>query len=143
MLYAIFCYNDERDVTSWAAEHDGAVMDSLAATYRPLAAEGRLGPVARLEPTATARTLRKGRAPFAVTDGPYAETKEQILGFYVVDCASADEAMELARRFGEASPSGAYEVRPIAYFEPGALASRVAAPAVAAPGATEPDAPAR
>ena len=54
-----------------------------------------------------------------VIDGPFAETKEQLLGFYVVDCGSLEEALALARDLGEANPGGAYEVRPIALFLPG------------------------
>ena len=75
--------------------------------------------VARLHATGQARTLRKDSKPFLVTDGPYAETKEQILGFYVVDCVDAEEAMAIARELGEANPGGAFEVRPISYFQPG------------------------
>jgi hypothetical protein len=54
-----------------------------------------------------------------VTDGPYAETKEQILGFYVIDCTNHNEAIEIARELGSANPGGAYEVRPISVFFPG------------------------
>ena len=51
-------------------------------------------------------------------DGPFAETKEQLLGFYVVDCASLEEALDIARDLGAANPGGAYEIRPIAlYFQ--------------------------
>jgi hypothetical protein len=119
MLYTILCYNDEKDVFSWTKDHDDAVMDKLAVVQDKLAKKGKLGPVARLGPTATARTLRKSREPFVVTDGPYAETKEQILGFYVVDCETLEEAMGIAEELGHANPGGAFEVRPVSLFLPG------------------------
>src|SRR5438045_1114280 len=92
MLYTILCYNSEEDVFSWTKEKDDAVMENLAAVQSTLAKKQKLGPVARLGPTSTAKTLRKNREPYFVTDGPYAEAKEQILGFYVIDCASVEEA---------------------------------------------------
>jgi hypothetical protein len=93
-------------------------MVKLGAVQEKLAREGKLGPVARLMPTNAATTLRKGRG--VVMDGPFAETKEQLLGFFVVDCATPEEALEAARELGQASSSnGAYEIRPIAVFNPG------------------------
>jgi hypothetical protein len=80
--------------------------------------QGRLGPVARLLPTTAAATLRKDDPP-VVLDGPYAETKEQLLGFYVVDCESLDAALDVARDLGAANPGGAYEIRPVGLFQPG------------------------
>ena len=53
-----------------------------------------------------------------VTDGPYAETKEQILGFYVVDLDTADDVVDFARELAAVNPGGAYEVRPVIYFAP-------------------------
>ena len=125
MLYTILCYNDEGDVFSWTKEQDDAVMGKLAAVQEKMAQRGKLGPVARLGPTSTAKTLHKERAPFVVTDGPYAETKEQILGFYVVDCETEEEALEFVRELGEANPGGAFEVRPVIYFN-GSLGSHEA-----------------
>lgn len=116
MLYTILCYNSEQMVGSWTKEQDDAVMEKLHAVQAKLERRGKLGPVARLGGTPTARTLRKDREPFLVTDGPYAETKEQILGFYVIDCDSQDEAMEIARELGHANPGGAFEIRPMTYF---------------------------
>jgi hypothetical protein len=121
MLYTILCYNSEEVVGSWRKEHDDDVMANLAVVQEKLAKKGKLGPVARLRPTKTARTLWKDREPHIVTDGPYAETKEAILGFYVIDCATDDEAMEIARELGCANPGGAFEVRPISVFFPGTV----------------------
>jgi hypothetical protein len=118
MLYAILCYHDEDVTGSWTREQDAAVMTKLAVVQDKLKKQGRLGPVARLLPTTAATTLRKDDPPL-VLDGPYAETKEQLLGFYVVDCESLDQALEVARDLGAANPGGAYEIRPVGVFQPG------------------------
>jgi hypothetical protein len=118
MLYAILCYHDEDFVGSWSREQDAAVMEKLAVVQDKLTKQGRLGPVARLLPTTAATTLRKENPP-VVIDGPYAETKEQLLGFYLVDCKNLDEAVKVARDLGEANPGGAYEIRPVGVFLPG------------------------
>ncbi|HET7491999.1 MAG TPA: YciI family protein [Bradyrhizobium sp.] len=118
MLYAILCYHDEDFVGSWTREQDAAVMAKLAVVQDKLKKEGRLGPVARLLPTTAATTLRKDDPP-VVLDGPYAETKEQLLGFYIVDCENLDAAIDVARELGAANPGGAYEIRPVGLFQPG------------------------
>lgn len=119
MLYAILCYNQEDVVCAWSKEEDEAVMQKLGMVQQRLTEEGRLGPVARLMPTTAATTLRKDREPPLVLDGPFAETKEQLLGFYVVDCESLDGALQVAKDLGKANPGGSYEIRPIAMFQPG------------------------
>jgi hypothetical protein len=121
MLYAILCYHDEDFVGSWSKEQDAAVMSKLSVVHDRLKKEGRLGPVARLLPTTAATTLRKDDPPL-VLDGPYAETKEQLLGFYIVDCENLDAAVDVARDLGAANPGGAYEIRPVGLFQPGASA---------------------
>ena len=120
MLYAILCYHDEDVTGSWTKEQDAAVMTKLAVVQDKLTKQGRLGPVARLLPTTAATTLRKDDPP-VVLDGPFAETKEQLLGFYVVDCANLDEAIETARELARANweGAGAYEIRPISIFRAG------------------------
>jgi hypothetical protein len=120
MMYAILCYHDEDFVGSWSKDQDAAVMAKLGVVQDRLAKEGRLGPVARLLPTTSAATLRKEDPPL-VLDGPYAETKEQLLGFYIVDCQHLDEALDVARELGAANPGGAYEVRPVGVFRPGVI----------------------
>jgi hypothetical protein len=119
MRYAIPCYHSEAVVGAWSKAEDDAVIAKLAVVEDGLAARGRLGPVARLMPTKAATTLRKDRHPPVVVDGPFAETKEQLLGFFIVDCESREEAHEIARDLGRCNPGGAYEVRPVALFRPG------------------------
>jgi hypothetical protein len=118
MLYAILCYDSEDVISAWTKEQDAAVMVSLGAVQERLAKAGRLGPVARLLPTTAATTIRKGKDA-VVLDGPFAETKEQLLGFYVIDCKDLDEALETAKDLAKASGSaGAFELRPISVFNP-------------------------
>ncbi len=117
MLYAFLCFNNERIVTSWTKEEDDAVMARLDVVHQKLVKEGRLGPSLRLMPTTAATTLHKERD--LVLDGPYAETKEALLGFYVIDCDSLDHALEIARDLAKANPGGAYEIRPVRYFDAG------------------------
>lgn len=118
MQYAILCYHQEDVVGAWSKEQDDAVMARLMVVQDRLVKQGRLGPVARLLPTTAATTLRKDSDPPLVIDGPFAETKEQLLGFYVVDCNSLDQALETARELAAANPGGSYEIRPIGYFAP-------------------------
>lgn len=120
MLYAILCYHDEDVVGSWSKEHDAEIMDKLAVVQDKLRQQGRLGPVARLLPTTAATTLRKSDPPLVI-DGPYAETKEQLLGFYIIDCKDLDEAVNVARDLGDANPGGAYEIRPVNVLFPGSV----------------------
>jgi hypothetical protein len=121
MLYMLLCYNNESEVMAWTPAEEGAVMAGLAAVQDRLYAEGKLGPSARLQGTSSAKTLVKTSTPFVV-DGPYAETKEQFLGFYVLNVADMDEALGIARELGAVNPGGAYEVRPVMLYAPGTMA---------------------
>jgi len=116
MLYAILCYHDEAVVGSWSRQEDEAVIAKRRTVTKQLAERGRLGPVVRLMPTTAAVTIRSGREPLVI-DGPFAETKEQLLGFYIVDCANLDEAIDAARRIKADERGGAFEVRPLRVFE--------------------------
>ncbi len=121
MLYAVLCYHHEGEVMSWTKEQDEAVLAKRAVVQKKMAAAGRLGPVARLMPTTAATTVRSGREP-VVLDGPFAETKEQLLGFYVIDCANLEEAIDFARELGR-DETGALEIRPLRHFDLGSRAS--------------------
>jgi len=122
MLYTLLCYNSEDVVFSWSQEEDDAVMARLGVVHEKLVKAGKLGPSLRLVPTTAATTLRKSDPPLVI-DGPVAETKEQLLGLYVIDCESLDEALGIARELGEANPGGSYEIRPVGVFRPGSVAT--------------------
>lgn len=121
MLYSILCYDSESSVFTMSAQEDEELMARLMGVTKHLEAEGRLGPRLRLMPTNSATTLRGGHE---VIDGPYAETKEALLGFYILDCKSQEEALEIARELArqKGSPATAtYEIRPVRWIDGGNL----------------------
>src|ERR1700732_453872 len=118
MLYAVLAYHVEEEVTSWTPQEDAALMADLKKVRDRLAQEGRLGPAARLGATKDACVLR-GRGKGVVTDGPFTETKDQLLGFYVIDCADRDAAIAAARELRAVNPSAIYEIRPVTLYLPG------------------------
>jgi hypothetical protein len=115
MLYTLLCYNREDIVWAWSKEEDDAVMARLNVVHEKLVKEGKLGPSLRLLPTTAATTLR---GPGLVIDGPFAETKEQLLGFYVIDVENLDAALDVARDLSKANPTSVYEIRPVALYVP-------------------------
>ena len=118
MLYAILAYHEERIIQDLSDAEDGALMKGLLAVHHRLTTEGKMGPAGRLGATDLAATVR-GSGRGVVTDGPFAETKEHLLGYYVVDCATRDDAIEAARDLKAANPSAVYEVRPMVLYLPG------------------------
>jgi hypothetical protein len=121
MLYAFLCCHDEAVVSSWSKEEDDAVLAKRARITDKLAAQGKLGPAVRLMPTTAATTVRMGREP-VVLDGPFAETKEALLGFYLIDCDSLEEAIETAKQIGR-DENVVFEIRPVKLFLPKGKAS--------------------
>jgi hypothetical protein len=115
MLYSILCYESEGLAAGRTKQEDDAMMVRLRNVQQKLKVEGKLGPVARLMPTTTATHIRAGKDP-VVVDGPFAETKEQLLGFYVLDCPSLEEAIEAAKALAREKPHGTLEIRPVAVF---------------------------
>ena len=111
MLYAMLAYHVEAEVSSWTPEEDAALMTELLAVHDRLNAKKLLGPAARLGATAEARTLR-GPGAGVVIDGPFAETKEQLLGLYVLNCADDEEAIGMpATRAAPIHPPSTRSVR--------------------------------
>ena len=123
MLYAILCYNDEAAVEAWPKAKDDAVIAKRRVVTDKLAEQGKLGPILRLMNTTAATTVRYGAEP-VVLDGPFAETKDQLLGLYVIDVDSLEAAIEVARgmagKNGDGG-SGAFEIRPLRAFIPDAV----------------------
>jgi len=117
MLYSILCYESEALASGRTKQEDDAMMVRLRDVLQTLKTEGKLGPVARLMPTTTATHIRSGKDP-VVIDGPFAETKEQLLGFYVLDCPSLEEAIAAAKLLAREKPHGTLEIRPVAVFNP-------------------------
>ena len=116
MLYSILIYVSEDRVGELTPQEDEAHVARHLKIHEKLSAKNKLGPVVRLMPTATAQQVRTDGG-VTVVDGPFSETKEQLLGFYVVDCESAEEAKEIARSLP--SIGTIFEVRPVKLFFPG------------------------
>ena len=110
MKYAILLFDNPEN---WRDVADDE-MQSMHEQYMAVAAAPESYGGAQLQPRETAKTLRLRDGAILVTDGPFAETKEVISGFYLVDADSEERALELARRIPTLTRmGGAIEVRPI------------------------------
>jgi hypothetical protein len=112
MRYILMICSDESAVAAMSPEEGSAMM----AEYGPFAEEmGRRGVLQggeRLRPTTDATTVQVRDGEVLTSDGPFAETKEQVGGYYVVECKDLDEAIEIAAKIPGARV-GTIEVRPI------------------------------
>jgi hypothetical protein len=115
MDYMITLYSDESfELPEPGTEAFESFMGEWMAYNQRLIDGGHWIAAASLQPTATATTITKSfEAPPSITDGPYAETKEQLGGFYLISAADLDEALALARDVP--IPVGSFEVRPVAF----------------------------
>jgi hypothetical protein len=112
MQYVLLIYGNERHFGMLsAAERDG-IMKEYTDFTNSIARSGHLRAGNELHPTSKATTIRVRDKKRAVTDGPFAETKEQLGGYYLVEAKDLDEALEIAARIPSAR-WGAIEVRPI------------------------------
>jgi hypothetical protein len=116
MLYALLAYHDEAEVLAMSDAEDMAKMDRMNQVHDRLIREGKLGPAARLGATALAKGVRSRGV---VTDGPFVETKEHLLGFYILDCANEAAALEAVDALKAVNPEAMYELRPIVLYLPG------------------------
>jgi len=116
MLYSILIYVDESRVDAMSVAEEEAHVAKHIVIHDQLVEQGRMGPVVRLMPTSTAVQVRTKGEPMLI-DGPFAETKEQFLGFYIVDCETIEEAIAVARSLP--SIGTIFEVRPVKLFFPG------------------------
>ena len=116
MRYLLLIYGDETLWTDPTPEQMAAEMAAHQAFSDATTAEGILRGGEALQPTATATTVRVRDGELMLTDGPFAETREQLGGFYLVECDTLDEAVAAARRIPEAAV-GCVEVRPVMEFD--------------------------
>jgi hypothetical protein len=93
--------------------NDGQRTQDWAGYTTELVASGKLRGGERLRPAATATTLRTAGGKHLLADGPFAETKEQLGGFYLVEAKDLDEAVELASKMPHLQDGGVVEIRPI------------------------------
>jgi hypothetical protein len=112
MRYALLICTDESAMVAASPEETAAMMAAYDAFGAEMTARGVLQTGERLRPTTDATTVRVSGGEVLVSDGPFAETKEQMAGFYLVDCKDLDEAIEIASKI-PAAAHGSVEVRPI------------------------------
>ena len=120
MRYLLMIYTPESRDASMDADELGALMTAYGDFTTRLEQAGALLARQRLQPVETATSVRIRDGRVSHTDGPFAETKEQLLGFYVVDYPSIDNALQVARELRRANPTAVYEIRPITLYLPGA-----------------------
>ena len=112
MRYLCLMYVDEKRVEATPAEVMTAVEQECAAHSEALRESGQLVACERLQPAQTATTVRRRGGDVTVTDGPFAETKEQLAGFYLVEARDLNEAIRIASHLPPGR-FGGVEVRPV------------------------------
>src|SRR5919204_5893624 len=110
MRYALLVCGDETAPLDEQQQRER--LEAFMAFQAEVEARGVLVTLERLQPTSAATTVRKRAGELVIADGPFAETKEQIAGFYVVECEDLDEAIEIASR-NPGARDGTIEVRPV------------------------------
>jgi hypothetical protein len=112
MRYALLIYANEQDWATQTEEQSQAQFEEYMAFTKDIVDRGIQQAGEALQPTSTATTVRVRDGETVTTDGPFAETKEQLGGFYLVECKDLDEAIEVAARIPDAR-GGSVEIRPI------------------------------
>ncbi len=113
MKFLLLIHGDERERRSLPDSERHAVAGAFAALADRARGEGRLLGAAQLHPTERATTVRVVDGETVVTDGPYAETKEPLAGYLLVESTSIAEAVELAKQLHPRRAAGGVEVRPV------------------------------
>jgi hypothetical protein len=116
MQYMCLIYDDEKIWTSMPEDESKAVMGEYFAFTESIKESGNYAGGDALQPTGTATTVRVREGKTLVTDGPFAETKEQLGGYYLIEAKDADEALAIAARIPSAR-FGSIEVRPVMVFD--------------------------
>lgn len=119
MQYMLLIYGNEEGMKSATKEAMGQMFAAYGAYTQAMKKAGAFVSGDPLQPSTTATTVRVADGKTKVLNGPYAETKEQLLGFYLVDCKNLEEALSITKELGVANPGGAYEIRPVSLFLPG------------------------
>ncbi len=112
MKYLCLIYNNEEALGEVPQSERDAVVEACHGYDEALTQKGQLIASERLQPVATAKTIRFEQGRASVTDGPFAETKEQLGGFYLIEASDMDEALAIAKDIPPAR-FGSLEVRPI------------------------------
>src|SRR5262245_40799743 len=113
MKYMLLCYSDEKSYVE--GEREECMAEAIRVTHE-LRQQGKYLDASPLHSVATATSVRLRQGKRMVTDGPFAETREQLGGFFLIDAANLDEAIDIAGRLPGAR-KGTIEVRPVLDLE--------------------------
>jgi hypothetical protein len=117
MQYMLLCCIDESEWAGLAGAERDQVMKEYEAFVQGIVTSGHYRAGGRLDGVATSTTLRERNGRLVTTDGPFAETKEQLGGYHLIECRDLDEALSIARRIPTLRVGGAVEVRPAMPFD--------------------------
>ncbi|HYW07362.1 MAG TPA: YciI family protein [Longimicrobium sp.] len=115
MKYLCLIYDDEKMVEGMSKDEGDAFLGEYMTFSDDLARSGRLLAGEALQPVATATVVRMRNGRMSTTDGPFAETREQLGGFYMIEAGDLNEAIQVAARIPSAR-TGSVEVRPVVNF---------------------------
>jgi len=116
MQFLCLIYEVESMMATRSDEENGKIFEDYMSYTQDITKSGNLVAGDALQPTDTATSIRVRNNETIITDGPFAETKEQLGGYYLLECDSLDEAIEKAAKIPSAA-FGTIEVRPIMVFE--------------------------
>jgi hypothetical protein len=117
MQYLLMCCADEAQWAKLPDSQRAAIMDEYGKLVHELKKTGRLLAGAQLDRCASAVTVRERNGKPVITDGPFAETKEQLGGYHLIECKDRDEAVSIALRIPTLPAGGSIEVRPLLRME--------------------------
>lgn len=117
MKYLLLIYDNEQANTNKSPEDMSKKMDEWFKYADDLQKSGKLLAGEALQPTMTATSVRAGNPAPLATDGPFAETKEQLGGFFMVDATDLDDAIEWSGKMPHIADGGTVEIRPIMEFD--------------------------
>ncbi|HEV3444920.1 MAG TPA: YciI family protein [Gemmataceae bacterium] len=117
MQYLLMCCADEAQWAKLPDSQRARIMDEYGKLIYELKKSGRLLAGAQLDRCASAVTVREKNGKPVMTDGPFAETKEQLGGYHLIECKDRDEAVSIALRIPTLAAGGSIEVRPLLRME--------------------------
>ncbi len=117
MQYLLMCYFDEQKWNSLPESDRDEVMLDYGRLMKDLAQTGHLRAGAKLGDSSSGTTVREKNGKSMITDGPFAETKEQLGGYHLIACDNLDEAIAIAKRIPTLRVGGTIEVRPVESLE--------------------------
>ena len=116
MQYLLMCCFDEKQWDALPESQRDTIMRDYGQVVQDLVASGHYLAGAKLHPTAAATSVRMKNGKPMLSDGPFAETKEQLGGYHLIDCRDLDEAIAIAKRIPTLPHGGVVEVRPIEHI---------------------------